>query len=87
MLDPSFLPSPSYLDKENKEIARLLKPADGITGGVVLFHDTHPTTRDVLARVIDAYQALGYHFQTMEDYSRWRWGEGVFDTLAEAIPH
>lgn len=83
MRNPKFDPSQLYLDKEKTELDRLLLHADGKTSGVVLFHDTHPTSRDVLGTVIDAYQALGYHFATLEDYSYWRWGPKVFDSFSD----
>jgi peptidoglycan/xylan/chitin deacetylase (PgdA/CDA1 family) len=81
--NPSFSPPVGYIHKEKNEIQRLLRHADGLTSGIVLFHDTHPTSRDVLAQVIDAYQALGYHFGTLEDYSYWRWGPTAFDAFPQ----
>ena len=51
-------------------------------GVIVVFHDTHPTTRDALPDIIDGLRAQGYDFGTMEDYSRWRWGR----SSAEVVP-
>jgi len=69
-----FVPTMQYTAKQNRELKRLLAHADGQTSAVVLFHDTHPTTLDVLGTVIDRYKELGYHFATMDDYVAWRWG-------------
>jgi peptidoglycan/xylan/chitin deacetylase (PgdA/CDA1 family) len=71
--------SPSYESKMEREANRILRRADGVAGGIVLMHDTHPTSRDVLKRVIDELKRRGYSFGTLEDYCRWRWGSGVFD--------
>ena len=42
-------------------------------GLVIVFHDTHPTSRDALTTIIDGLRAAGYAFGTMEDYVSWRW--------------
>jgi hypothetical protein len=48
-------------------------------GVVVLLHDTHNTTRDVLATVIDGLAADGYSFQTIEQYIQGRWSRPSWD--------
>jgi len=68
-----FVPTADYTNKQNRELHRLLAHADGQTSAVILFHDTHPTSLDILAEVIDKYKALGYTFATMDQYSQWRW--------------
>lgn len=68
----------SYDGKMDRETARLLKSADGTSSGIVLMHDTHPTTRDILKSLIEDLKQRGYSFGTLEDYCRWRWGPEVF---------
>jgi hypothetical protein len=53
-----------------------------VTGGqgvIILMHDTHDTTRDVLSDIIDGLAADGYTFDTIENYARWRWGRPSID--------
>ncbi len=71
--------SPSYELKMLREVKRILRRADGIAGGIILMHDTHPTSRDVLKSLIEELKRRGYGFGTLEDYCRWRWGPNVFD--------
>jgi peptidoglycan/xylan/chitin deacetylase (PgdA/CDA1 family)/chaperonin cofactor prefoldin len=78
----------SYDSKMDRETARILKTADGNASGIVLMHDTHPTTRDVLKSLIEELKRRGYSFGTLEDYCRWRWGPDVFkrfDASREAV--
>ena len=42
-------------------------------GIIVLMHDTHDTTRDALASVIDGLYDACYSFETIEHYVQWRW--------------
>jgi len=70
----NFVPTMQYTSKQNREMKRLLAHADGKESAIVLFHDTHPTTLDVLGPVIDQYKALGYRFATLDEYVSWRWG-------------
>ncbi len=71
-----------YREKVKAELDRILKKADGTASGVILMHDTHPTSRDVLAPLIKELKARGYHFATLEDYALWRWGPGALGTQA-----
>ena len=48
-------------------------------GAVVLLHDTHNTTRDVLPELIDGLVAKGYSFATIEDYVRGRFGRSSLE--------
>lgn len=79
--------SDSYERKMRREMDRILKRADGAAGGIVLMHDTHPTSRDILKDLIEELKRRGYSFGTLEDYCRWRWGDDVFARLdAKAAP-
>jgi peptidoglycan/xylan/chitin deacetylase (PgdA/CDA1 family) len=73
---------PAYEAKMEREKDRLLKRADGLASGVILMHDTHPTSRDLLKSLIEELKARGYSFATLEDYCVWRWGAAVFDRFA-----
>jgi peptidoglycan/xylan/chitin deacetylase (PgdA/CDA1 family) len=73
---------PAYESKMEREVGRILKSADGVAGGIILMHDTHPTTRDILKSLIEELKRRGYSFGTLEDYCRWRWGATVFDRFA-----
>ncbi|MFO0573512.1 MAG: polysaccharide deacetylase family protein [Polyangia bacterium] len=42
-------------------------------GVVILFHDTHPCTRDALGDLIDGMGAAGYSFATVEELAQARW--------------
>jgi hypothetical protein len=46
---------------------------------VVLMHDTHSATRDVLPEIIDGLAAQGYSFETIEHYVHWRWNRPSLD--------
>ena len=48
-------------------------------GFIVLMHDTHDTTRDVLASIVDGLVADGYSFQTIEQYVQGRWSRPSLD--------
>jgi peptidoglycan/xylan/chitin deacetylase (PgdA/CDA1 family) len=76
--------SPSYELKMHRELGRILRRADGLAGGIILMHDTHPTSRDVLKPLIEELKRRGYGFGTLEDYCRWRWGDGALDRFAPA---
>lgn len=76
---------PAYEAKMKRELDRILKRADGTASGVILMHDTHPTSRDVLRILIDELKKRGYAFGTMEEYCQWRWGEGVFNAYGPAV--
>jgi peptidoglycan/xylan/chitin deacetylase (PgdA/CDA1 family) len=74
--------SASYEEKMQREMGRILRRADGKASGVILMHDTHPTSRDVLKALIEELKRRGYSFATLEDYCRWRWGPDVFGPAA-----
>ena len=77
--DPQAPASAAYLEKVKRVQARLLAPSDGQTGGILLFHDNHPTSRDVLSDLIDTYRAAGYTYDTLDHYAQWRWGPDAFN--------
>jgi peptidoglycan/xylan/chitin deacetylase (PgdA/CDA1 family) len=73
--------SATYDAKMRHELARIFRRADGRASGIILMHDTHPTSRDILKPLIEELKRRGYTFATLEDYCRWRWGPHVFDAL------
>lgn len=48
-------------------------------GMIILMHDTHSTTRDVLPELIDGLAAAGYVFETIDQYVDWRWQRPAMD--------
>jgi peptidoglycan/xylan/chitin deacetylase (PgdA/CDA1 family) len=77
---PLYKPSSApYAKKVQRILDHLLGLADGKHSGIILMHDMHPTSRDVLDPLIKELKRRGYAFQTLEDYCRWRWGVHVFD--------
>ena len=65
--------------------SRVINRADG-KGIVILFHDTHLTTKTVLPKIITKLRAMGYSFATMEDYAIWRWGKNSAEILNARLP-
>lgn len=57
---------------------RVFSKAKG-NGMVILLHDTHRTTAEVLPRIIDKLLEMGYEFQTIEDYVLWRWNKSSLE--------
>jgi peptidoglycan/xylan/chitin deacetylase (PgdA/CDA1 family) len=86
MTNANFVPTTEYTNKQNRELHRLLAHADGQTSAVILFHDTHPTSLDILATVIDKYKALGYTFATLDQYRQWRWPDVTSDAAPSPAP-
>ena len=76
----------AYKSKMEREMSRILRSADGHASGIILMHDTHPTSRDILGALIEELKRRGYTFSTLEDYCRWRWGLSVFDRFNPAHP-
>jgi peptidoglycan/xylan/chitin deacetylase (PgdA/CDA1 family) len=72
-IDPS---APTYADKMARIQYTVLSDPAVVDGGgaVILMHDTHNATRDVLKAIIDGLRAAGYTFGTIEDFAMWRWG-------------
>ena len=68
-----------YRKKMEMEMNRILTHAVDGHSGVILMHDTHPTSRDILKKMIETLKRRGYHFATMDDYCKWRWGPHIFE--------
>jgi len=78
------IPAPDAPTYEAKmaRIKQSVLGAPAVVGGegvVLLMHDTHNTTRDVLASIIDGLTADGYSFQTIEQYVQARWSRPSLD--------
>jgi len=72
--------NPSFLRKRERIYNRIISNADG-RGMVVLMHDTHLVTRDVLSSVIIELKKRGYGFCTMEDFVQWKYGKSSRELL------
>jgi peptidoglycan/xylan/chitin deacetylase (PgdA/CDA1 family) len=79
---PVIAPGAPALDVKRERVlndvvnARPTRTGDGM---IVLMHDTHSATRDVLPQMIDGLRARGYTFETVEHYVQWRWGRPSLD--------
>lgn len=62
----------TFKEKMHRIYRRIIDRANG-NGIVILFHDTHPTTMDILPSIIDQLKREGYHFATMEDFVQWKY--------------
>jgi peptidoglycan/xylan/chitin deacetylase (PgdA/CDA1 family) len=73
--------APTYADKMVRIKQTVLSDASIALGQgvIILMHDTHDTTRDVLGDLIDGLSAAGYSFATIEDYVQWRWRRPSID--------
>lgn len=67
--------NPSFIKKMNRIYNKTAVNANG-EGMVVLMHDTHLATVDVLSSVITGLKKKGYKFATMEDFVKWKYGMG-----------
>ena len=72
--------NPSYIKKKERIFNRVISAADG-RGMVILMHDTHPTTEDVLSSIIVELKIRGYRFCTMEDFVVWKYGKSSRELL------
>lgn len=59
---------------------RVANGANG-DGIVILFHDTHLTTLEVLPSIIKKLKNDGYKFKTAEELIRWRWKKGSAEII------
>lgn len=75
--------APTYTQKMARITQTLLGSTDVTQGAgvIILLHDTHNTTRDVLANVVDTLTADGYSFQTIEQYVQGRWSRPSWDLV------
>lgn len=72
--------SDSFIRKKARVYNRVISHADS-RGMVILMHDTHLVTREVLPSVIRELKARGYVFCTMEDFVVWKYGRGSREVL------
>ena len=72
---------PTFEVKKARVLHDVVESAPTLNGDglVVLMHDTHSATRDVLPQIIDGLRAKGYSFETIEHYVQWRWGRPSSD--------
>jgi len=61
-----------FLKKSKREIERLWPKIQNKESLIILFHDTHPTSIDILPGFIDYCLSLGYKFDTLDNYVKWR---------------
>lgn len=73
----------TFIFKKIRIYSRVVNSADG-KGMVVLFHDTHNTTAEVLPLIIDALREKGYVFGTAEDLLFWKYGMQSRELLKSA---
>jgi hypothetical protein len=73
--------APTIEDKAERVKQYVLAAPATATGDgmIVLMHDTHSVTRDVLPDIIDGLAAQGYTFETIEHYVQWRWHRPSLD--------
>jgi peptidoglycan/xylan/chitin deacetylase (PgdA/CDA1 family) len=73
--------APTYERKLERVKQAVIDAPATLTGDglIVLMHDTHSVTRDVLPEIIDGLAAKGYRFETIEQYVLWRWGRPSLD--------
>lgn len=79
---PTLGDKPPTLDvKKQRVLHDVVEAPATLTGDgmVVLMHDTHSATRDVLPDIIDGLAAKGYTFESIEHYVQWRWGRPSSD--------
>ena len=81
-LEPVRAPNPPTYAAKAQRLKDTVLTDPGVLAGngtVILMHDTHDTTRDVLPEIIDGLAALGYSFDVIENYVRQRWGRPSAD--------
>jgi peptidoglycan/xylan/chitin deacetylase (PgdA/CDA1 family) len=77
--EPTRDPNPPTFDVKKARVRDdVLASGDG-DGIIVLMHDTHAATRDVLEEIIDGLASVGYSFDTIEHYVNWRWSRPSMD--------
>jgi peptidoglycan/xylan/chitin deacetylase (PgdA/CDA1 family) len=79
---PTLGDKPPTLEvKKQRVLHDVVESAPTLNGDglVILMHDTHSVTRDVLPEIIDGLAAKGYSFETIEHYVQWRWGRPSAD--------
>ena len=71
---PRIDPGTSAFKLKKTRIYHTVVDRAGGQGMVVLFHDTHNTTAEVLPEIIEALKDKGYVFGTAEDLLYWKYG-------------
>jgi peptidoglycan/xylan/chitin deacetylase (PgdA/CDA1 family) len=68
--------APSYADKLARIKMTVLNAPAIVAGAgaIILFHDTHNTTRDAIGDIVDGLRAAGYSFGTIEELAHSTWG-------------
>lgn len=74
--------SREYIEKKMRIYRRVTSAADG-RGIVLLFHDTHPTTADILKKIIRKLKERGYKFRTAEELIMWKYGKGSRELIGD----
>ncbi|HXX69510.1 MAG TPA: polysaccharide deacetylase family protein [Polyangiaceae bacterium] len=73
--------APTFEAKEARIVQAVLGDSSVAQGAgiIVLMHDTHDTTLDVLPQLIEGLIGAGYSFDTIEHYAEWRWNRPSID--------
>jgi peptidoglycan-N-acetylglucosamine deacetylase len=74
--------NPPTYDVKKERVKNAVLGTDRVAAGegiIVLMHDTHNATRDVLVEIIDGLALAGYSFEPVEHYVEWRWGRPSID--------
>lgn len=73
--------APTFDAKEARIVQAVLGDPSVAQGAgiIVLMHDTHDTTLDVLPQLIKGLISAGYSFDTIEHYVEWRWNRPSID--------
>src|SRR5271157_2380758 len=79
---PIYMGNKEFKEKMHRIYRRIIDWANG-KGIVILFHDTHPTTMDILPSTIDQLKREGYHFATMEDFVHWKYHRSSQEIVSE----
>jgi peptidoglycan/xylan/chitin deacetylase (PgdA/CDA1 family) len=81
-----YMGDEAFRIKMHRIYRRLISRATG-RGVVILFHDTHPTTMDILPAVIENLKKGGYRFDSMEGFVRWRWKKSSSELIGTPPAH
>jgi len=54
-------------------------------GMIILFHDTHLTTLEILPSIIERLKGEGYKFMTAEELIKWKWEKGSAELIGQNI--
>ncbi|HTQ34388.1 MAG TPA: polysaccharide deacetylase family protein [Stellaceae bacterium] len=68
---PLMLWDVDTLDWKTRNTLAVERAATESDGGIVLFHDIHPTTVEAIPAIIRNFKSRGYHFVTISSYVTW----------------